>query len=45
MYYPRHNRRAYRMRRKAVMALQQMGMGALGGLLIMLLLGAPLFLP
>ena len=45
MYYPRHNRRAYRMRRKIVMTLEQIGAGALGGMLIAALLCAPFFLP
>ena len=45
MYYPRHNRRENRMRRKAVQTFQQMGLGTLGGLMLAALVCAPLFLP
>ena len=45
MYYPKHCRREYRRRRHMAVWLQQMAAGALGGLLIALLMGAPFFLP
>ena len=45
MYYPRHNRKAYRIRRRMVNASKQIGRGAIGGLMVALLIAAPFLLP
>lgn len=45
MYYPRHNRKAYRRRRWLAITLDQIATGMCGGLIIGLLLCAPFFLP